>query len=111
MQLAASSLHMLHRRVHGRGEKKSNSDLLQAGANLSRRELDVDPQRFHDVGGSTLRSHAAIAMFRDSHSGARYDESRGRRNIECAAGVTAGTTGVDERIAPRAAGVKNGISL
>ena len=102
---------MLHRRVHGRGEKKSNSDLLQAGCNLRRRELDVDAQRFHDVCRSALRGHAAIAMLGDAHAGARYNEGRCRRNVECAAGVAASATGVNQRIASCAAGVKDGISL
>ena len=75
------------------------------------RQVDVHAQRFHDVGGAALRGHAAIAVLGDAHAGSGDDEGRCGRNIERAAGIAAGAAGIDERVAPGAAGVEHGVGV
>ena len=110
-QLAASSLHVLHRRMHGGGEKKRDSYLFQTGRDLRDRQVDVHAQRFHHVGGAALRGHAAVAMLGDAYAGSSDDEGGCRRNIERAAGIATGAAGIDERVAPGAAGVEDGVGV
>ena len=111
MQLAADGLHVLHRRMHGGGKKKGDSYLFQAGRNLRRWQVDVHTQLFHHVGGTALRSDAAIAVLGDAHAGSGGDKGGRSRNVERAAGVAAGAAGIDERVSFGIAGIENGIAV
>src|SRR5208282_2014189 len=84
---------------------------FEAGGDPRGWKVDVYAQRFHHVGGPALRGHAAIAMLGYAHARSGSDEGRRRRNIEGAAGIAAGTAGVDQGVAPGAAGVENGVGV
>src|SRR3984885_12484938 len=95
--------------MHGRGEKKGDSYLFEAGGDLRRRQVNVHTQSFHHVGGAALRGDTAIAVFRDTHAGASDDEGGCSRNVEGSAGSAAGAAGIDEGIAAGSTGVENGV--
>ena len=105
-KLAARGLHVLHGRMHGRGEKKCDADFFQASGQARRRQVDVDAERFHHVGRTAFGSHAAIAVLGDAHARARDDERGRGGDVEGAAGIAAGAAGVDQRVALGAADVK-----
>jgi len=110
-KFAASGLHVLHSGVHGRGEEKRDADFLEAGGDARNRDVESDAESFDNVGGSALRSHAAVAMLGDADSGAGDYESGGGGNVEGAAGVAAGAAGVDEGVALGAADIESVILI
>src|SRR6185437_4077235 len=109
-QFAARGLHVFHGRVHGGGEQKRDAHLLQAGGEAGRGERNVDAQRFHNVGGAALGSHAPVAVLGHAHAGAGHHQRGGGGNVEGTAGIAAGAAGVHQGIALGAADVECGIA-
>ena len=66
-------------------------------------QVNLDSQRFDYISGTALGTDAAITVFGHSNPRPRNNESRGSRNIERAAGVSARTAGIDQRVPARTA--------
>ena len=78
-------------------EQKSDSDVRDRASQTLDRHLDIDAERFHDIRAAAPAARRAISMLRDANAGARGDERRGRRNVEGAGAIAAGSAGIEHR--------------
>src|SRR3989475_1358443 len=104
-ELAARGLHKFHGRVHRRSKEKRDPDFFQAGGHALRRKLNVYAKSFHHIRRTFFRADAAVAVLRHAHAGARDYERCCSRDVKRRARRTAGTTGIEERLAAGAADV------
>jgi hypothetical protein len=87
---------VLHRAVVIGGEHEADADFIDAAADLLRRQVDIDAERFENVGAARLRGDRASAMLGDAGPGRGGDEHRRRRDVEGLRAVAAGAAGVDQ---------------
>ena len=67
------------------------------------RKLDLHTESLHNVSRAAFGADAAVAVLGHADSSPGGDERGGRGNIEGAAGIAAGSTGVDQRVGQRVA--------
>ena len=82
LQFDSCRLRVLHRGMHRRSQHEPDPDFANALRDLRRSEVDVDSQRFEDVGAPALARQRSVAVLGDLHACARDDKSRHRRDIE-----------------------------
>src|SRR5262245_9252947 len=86
---------MLHRDMEPGREKKSQADFGDCATKPLHRHLNIQTERFHDIGTSTTAACRAVSMFRDLYAGAGGHKRCGSRNVEGAGTITARATGIE----------------
>jgi len=70
--------------------------------------MQIYPERLHHVGGAAAGGYLAIAVLGHPHPCSGGHDGGGSRDIESAARVSPGSTGVDQAIASRAGFLRGG---
>ena len=85
-----------HRRMKTRREAKADAGLVDAPPHSVRAEVDDDAERFEHVGRARERRRRTPAVLADDRPRAGDHERAERRDVDRAAPVPAGATGVDD---------------
>ena len=86
----------------GRSEEEAEAELVDGALDALRGLLEVEAERFEDVGRARRGGDRAVSVLGHARAGGRRHESRGSRDVEGARAVAAGPGGVDEVVALRA---------
>ena len=106
--------------MNGGCKQKCDANFFKALADQLGRQLNIDAQRLHYVGGAALRADglaidfwcgAAIAVLGNANTASGYDEGGHGRDVECSSSVAPCAAGINQRFAASAAGVEHRICL
>jgi hypothetical protein len=92
-ELAAHRGGVSHRRVVGRSEEEAEAELVDGALDALRGLLEVEAERFEDVGRARRGGDRAVSVLGHARTGCRGHESRGSRDVEGASAVAAGPGG------------------
>ena len=95
-QLAPDRAGVAHRGVVGLREEEPEADLVDAGGDVGRSEIDPHAERLEHVGRPAPRRHGPVAVLGDHGARGRSDQRRRRRDVERVGAVAAGAAGVDQ---------------
>ncbi len=100
-QRPANGHNCLHGRLQAGRMEESEAVSAKRGYCIRRCEGDGNPEGLEDVGRSACRGDRAVAVFGHDHSvrgsGCGGNQGRGGGDVEGAAGVAAGTAGIDQQ--------------
>ena len=100
-ELLANRRGVFHRPVQQRGEAETDADFVDAAANLLGRQLQVDAERFEDVGRAAFAGDAAIAVLGDVDPEPPPPGRRGT-DVERLQAIAAGPAGIEQSGRPAA---------
>ena len=95
------------RGVCNRSEEKAETNFANGAAGQRERQINVHAEGFQYIGGSAAGTRGAIAVLGHARACRGSNNRRRRGNIEGAAGIAAGATGVHHSSRPRFVGSKN----
>ena len=76
---------------------EADTNLIDATRDIRRRQLDRHPQSFQQIRRAAFRGDGAVAVLGHAHARSGDDERRRRRDVERSRGISASTTGIDQR--------------
>jgi hypothetical protein len=87
---------MFHGPVEQRSKAKADPHFIDTATNLFGRELQIDSERFEDIGGPRGTGCPTISMFGNGLSCGSCDQRRSRTDVKGVQQVATGTTGVEK---------------